>query len=527
MNVIFCTSPLQVLIAKEVVGYVKEEFIGVYLKMSDDPRQQIYAERMEEFCSEVLILEGKTAFHDIKAYFAGRSITSLYLASLDNPVALSIFEPIKMSLYTFDDGSTSVIPKNVYTINRDKGIPYSKFTLSEVMSLSKRHYTVFDGCTLFPKEKQVLLQLNLQPSHFSRAKNGKTVRVFLGQYLGEDVSKDGLEISQKLTSKVLESKGIDYYYPHPRVPLNIYNGCLKDTFLCFEEEIYNLLKEYEFVEVHGFYSTSLLLVKDIDGVSAQGYRTFLTTYESDVLTELGIHYKNLSLTNIPTDIVMPVYNGAKTISNAIESVLNQTHQNFRLLIVDDGSTDNTLEVCKPYLSDTRILYQYSKHKGISETLNSGVELSTTEYVARQDADDVWFPWHLDVLLYELEKNPQFDLIGSRVVVEDGDVPEKVNITSQGHLSGEDLWLALAYRNWFNHSTVLFKRSAYEEAGRYDPNFNGFEDWHLWSRMVTKNNAMLLDVVTAYYRLSERYRRGMTFRARLARSRGLRLEDVMN
>lgn len=527
MNVIFCTSPFQVLVAKEVVGYVKEDFIGVYLKMSDDPRQQIYAERMKEFCSEVLILEAKTAFHVIKEYFHGKSITNLYLASLDNPVALSVFDPSSMGLYTFDDGSTSVIPKNMYSVAQDRCIPYTKLILSEVISLSKRHYTVFEDCILFPKDKQVLLQLNLEPTNFRRAKNGKTLRVFLGQYLGSLQSREDLEITKKLTSKVLEGQGVDYYYPHPRVPLNLYNEHSRETSLCFEEEIYNLLEEYEFVEVHGFYSTSLLLVKDIEGVSVQRYRTFLTTYESDVLAELGTPYKNLSLTDVPVDIVMPVYNGSKTISQSINSVLSQTHQNFRLLIVDDGSTDNTLEVCAPYLSDKRILYQRREHKGISETLNSGIALSTTEYVARQDADDVWLPWHLDVLLYELEKNTKLDLIGSRVVVGEEDIPEKVNLSSQNHLLGEGLWLALAYRNWFNHSTVIFKRSAYEEAGRYDPKCDGFEDWHLWSRMVTKDNAMLLDVITAYHRLSERYRRGMTFRARLARSRGLRLEDVMD
>ena len=495
--------------------------------MSDDPRQQLYAERMKEFCSEVLVLEGKTAFHDIKEYFKGRSISNLYVASLDNPVALSIFNPNATSLYTFDDGSTSIMPKSMYTVNSSRGIPYTNFTLKEVMSLSKRHYTVFEGCSLFPKELQVLLQLNLEPSHFRRARNGKTVKVFLGQYLGSLQSREDLEITQKLTSKVLESEGIDYYYPHPRVPLNLYNDSLKETSFCFEEEIYTLLGKYEFVEVHGFYSTSFFLVKDIEGVSVKGYRTLLTTYESDVLSELDIPYQNLSLTDMPIDIVMPVYNGAKTISESIDSVLNQTHQNFRLLIVDDGSTDNTGEVCNAYLSDERVRYVVGSHKGISETLNSGVSLSSTTYVARQDADDVWLPWHLDVLLYELEKNPQLNLIGSRVVVKEEDIPEKVNLNSEGHLLGEDLWLALAYRNYFNHSTVIFKRSAYEEAGRYDPNCNGFEDWHLWSRMVTKNNAMLLDVVTAYYRLSERYRRGMIFRSRLARSRGLRLEDVMN
>jgi len=166
-------------------------------------------------------------------------------------------------------------------------------------------------------------------------------------------------------------------------------------------------------------------------------------------------------------------------------------------------------------------------QSISEALNQGVGLSITEYIARQDADDVWLPWHLDFLLYELEKSSQLDLIGSRVVVEEGDIPEKLHLNSHRHLSGEDLWLCLAYRNCFNHSTVIFKRSAFEDVGGYDSNFNGFEDWHLWARMVTKDNAMLLDVVTAYYRVSERYKRSMSFRARLAKSRGLRLEDVLD
>ena len=238
-------------------------------------------------------------------------------------------------------------------------------------------------------------------------------------------------------------------------------------------------------------------------------------------------YQNVSQSDTPVDIVMPVYNGAETISQTIDSVLNQTHQAFRLLIVDDGSTDNTEEVCKPYLVDERIQYIREDHKGISETLNCGVSLSQTTYVARQDADDVWMPWHLDFLLQELEKNPQLDLIGARVVAEEDAMTDKIRRNRTNHLMGEKLWLELAYQNVFNHSTVIFKRSAYDEAGGYDTKCDGFEDWHLWSRMVTKDNALVLNVTTTYYRLSERHKRGMSFRARLARSRGLRLEDVLD
>lgn len=526
MNIIFCTSPFQVLIAKEVVQTVTEDFIGIYLKMSNDARQTFYAERMKEFCKEVIVLEGKTVLNDIQEALKDKSIRNLYLASLDNTVALSIFKPSTMSLYTFDDGSTSIVPYSMYTQENERDIPYTNFTLREVMSLSNKHYTVFDDCILFPKEKQIFLKLHLEPSHFHRAKNGKKISVFLGQFLGSLLHQEDLEITQKLTAKVLNQQNIDYYYPHPRVPLNPYQDKLKETRFCFEEEIYLLLEEYEFVEVHGFYSTSLLLVKNIEGVSVHGYRTFLTTHESNVFAKRGVPYKNVSQSETTVDIVMPVYNGAKTISQAIDSVLIQTHQAFRLLIVDDGSTDNTEEVCRPYLVDERVQYIRESHRGISETLNRGVSLSQTDYVARQDADDVWMPWHLDLLLHELEANPQLDLIGARVIAEEDAMIDKIMINGSNHLTGEKLWLELAYRNLFNHSTVIFKRSAFKDAGGYDSRCDGFEDWHLWSRMVTKDNALVLNIVTTYYRLSERYKRGMTFRARLARSRGLRLEDVL-
>ena len=175
-----------------------------------------------------------------------------------------------------------------------------------------------------------------------------------------------------------------------------------------------------------------MLVKNIEGVSVHGYRTFLTTHESNVFAKLGVPYQNVSQSDTLVDIVMPVYNGAKTISQTIDSILNQTHQAFRLLIVDDGSTDNTEELCKPYLEDERVQYIRESHKGISETLNRGVSLSQMDYVARQDADDIWMPWHLDLLLHELEENPQLDIIGARVIVEEDEIADKIRRNSTNH-----------------------------------------------------------------------------------------------
>lgn len=149
-----------------------------------------------------------------------------------------------------------------------------------------------------------------------------------------------------MTQKALEKMGEALYYAHLRVTVNVENAETIRSDKCFEEEIYDLLSNYENVEVYGFYSTSLLLVKNIPGVSVRCFRTFLTTNEVEILGNYGIESIDLPLSETVIDIVMPVYNREKTVGKAIESVLNQTHENFILIIVDDGSRDGTEEVCR-------------------------------------------------------------------------------------------------------------------------------------------------------------------------------------
>ena len=136
------------------------------------------------------------------------------------------------------------------------------------------------------------------------------------------------------------------------------------------------------------------------------------------------------------------------------------------------------------------------------------------------------PWHLDFLLNELELNDKLDIIGSKVNTDRNKLQGGIKRNNFNNLSGEELWFKLAYKNMFNHSTVIYKKSAVIEAGGYDPECDGFEDWHLWARMVTKDNALVMNTLTAYYGLPEEDDKGMMFRTRLAKSRGLRLEDVL-
>jgi glycosyltransferase, group 2 family len=526
MNIIFCTSPFQVLVAREVAKVTGEKFFGIYLKMSNDNRQKIYAEKMKEFCEDTLFIDNKEWPNELREKLENIKIDKFYLASLDNPVAHMIFNPNFMKLFTFDDGSTSIIEPNMYTRYTDRVVGPNEITLEKVINLSQGHYTIFDTNTVFSTEKLIKIPFDTKPKNLARATNGKTIKVFLGQALGNYIDEKDIKITEKLTKKALEEIGSAIYYPHPRVTVNVENAEIIESDKSFEEEIYDLLSNYENVEVYGFYSTSLFIVKDIPGVSVHCFRTFLTTNEVEILGNYGIESADLPLSDTGVDIVMPIYNREKTVGKAIESVLNQTHKNFRLIIVDDGSRDGTEEICRKYLNDERVIYHKVLHGGISRALNAGILIATAEYIARQDSDDEWMPWHLDFLLNELEQNDKLDIIGSKVDADRSKLQGGIKRNNFNNISGEELWFKLAYKNMFNHSTVIYKKSAVEEAGGYDPECDGFEDWHLWARIVTKDNALVMNTLTAYYGLPEEDDKGMIFRSRLAKSRGLRLEDVL-
>ena len=223
---------------------------------------------------------------------------------------------------------------------------------------------------------------------------------------------------------------------------------------------------------------------------------------------------------------MPTYNNENTIEESINSVLNQTHENFELIIINDGSFDDTENILKKYSNNPKIKILNRLHRGISLSLIEGIKNSNYDFISRQDADDIWEPYHLDILLDKLESNGNLDIVGSKVTEIKLDLNGKIIRNTKQNTESEEIWFNLAYRNMFNHSTVIFRKTAYEKSGGYNPKYDGFEDWELWSRLVTKTNALVINLITSYYRLSNRNDLAMRFRHKLARSRGLKLDEVL-
>lgn len=125
-------------------------------------------------------------------------------------------------------------------------------------------------------------------------------------------------------------------------------------------------------------------------------------------------------------VIIPVYNGAKFIDNAIKSVFSQTNSDWELIVVNDGSKDNTEDVLKKYADNDKIRIINQENGGVSVARNTGFEASKGEYIAFLDADDVWHTNHLEVMAELIEKYPTAGLYGTftRTELVNGEVLEK-------------------------------------------------------------------------------------------------------
>jgi GT2 family glycosyltransferase len=183
-------------------------------------------------------------------------------------------------------------------------------------------------------------------------------------------------------------------------------------------------------------------------------------------------------------VVLPVWNGARFLATAIESVLAQTFESLELIIVDDGSDDATREIAMDFARrDTRVtVLLLDSHRGIARALNTGIAVARGHYVARMDADDVAVPTRLETQLAYLDAHPECVAVGSAVEVidEDGNqigtasFPERHADIAHALLAGRGASLA--------HPAVVMRKDAIHAAGGYHGESFPSEDLDLWLRL---------------------------------------------
>ena len=185
-------------------------------------------------------------------------------------------------------------------------------------------------------------------------------------------------------------------------------------------------------------------------------------------------------------VLMPAYNAAGYIGEAIQSILQQTFTDFELLIINDGSTDETLDVIHSF-NDPRIILVNQSNKGVSAALNVGLSLARAPYIARFDADDVCYPTRLKIQHDFITAYPEYSIIGSAADYMDADGHFIFTHHPDAHLNEEIQQLKYSVCP-FIHSSVFYKKEVVVNNGGYNEHAYTFEDHFLWVNILKNEKA---------------------------------------
>lgn len=180
-------------------------------------------------------------------------------------------------------------------------------------------------------------------------------------------------------------------------------------------------------------------------------------------------------------IIIPAYNSARFLPEAIESVLAQTYKDYEIIVVDDGSTDNTKEVLKPYLD--KIKYVYQENRGAASARNTGIKHSQGEYIAFLDADDVWLPEKLHIQADYLDNNQEIAMVYSQSLWMSEDGRLLTGKKSRHRIPSGDVFNILFFKNFIFTPTVMVRKRILGTVGLFNESFVSTEDRDLWLRIA--------------------------------------------
>ena len=183
-------------------------------------------------------------------------------------------------------------------------------------------------------------------------------------------------------------------------------------------------------------------------------------------------------------VLMSVYNDEKRVSKSIESILNQTFQDFEFLILDDCSTDNTYEICNYYAKKNQKIKLMKNHQnlGLTKSLNLLISESNYELIARQDSDDESFKQRLEIQLKIMEKH-NLDACTTLATIDE----LKGTRPFLSHLFPKKL--IIKYKNPFIHGSLLIKKKVLENVGMYDEKFKFAQDYKLMFDLIRLNHKL--------------------------------------
>lgn len=203
--------------------------------------------------------------------------------------------------------------------------------------------------------------------------------------------------------------------------------------------------------------------------------------------------------NPPVTVLMPVYNGELYVARAVKSILGQTFRDFEFLVINDGSTDRSIDIIRGF-NDPRIRVVDTENQGVAAALHLGMEMARGAYIARMDADDECLPNRLEIEKCCLDEHDDIAVVHGSVEYIDSDGAPVFLERDEGHSNNITKWLL----NWKNvpiHSTVMMRASILKEhALNYRIEMNRVEDFDLWNRIARVGDFMYLPDILIRYRI---------------------------
>ena len=198
-------------------------------------------------------------------------------------------------------------------------------------------------------------------------------------------------------------------------------------------------------------------------------------------------------------VIVPVYNGEKTILDTIESVKSQTVGDWELIAIDDGSQDTTVDIISG-IQDPRIQVFSYPNAGQAASRNRGIKRASGEYISFLDADDLWTADKLELQLKALENNPEAAVAysWSNCIDESGQFYRRgIHITTNGDVYANLLLIYFLE----NGSNALIRRHALDDVGGFDESLPPAEDWDFWLRVAARYRFVAVPVPQILYRIS--------------------------
>lgn len=210
-------------------------------------------------------------------------------------------------------------------------------------------------------------------------------------------------------------------------------------------------------------------------------------------------------------VIIPLFNKQNFVKRAVESVIAQNFVDFELIIVNDGSTDESLSVVNN-IKDNRIKVINQSNSGVSSARNTGIDIAKNDWICFLDADDYWLPNHLDEILYLLKKYPDAKIYTTLAQEKSkkgfNTIPNSLDENFEGYIVNYFSYAKTA--TIFNSSSVCTNKIALLEVDKFDTNITHGEDLDVWFKLIIKHKGVVKTVPTVVYDLMSENRAMKSF-----------------